>query len=347
MSVIPDHINKFYKEDPEEILEKYLTDKFGQRYLDYRNRYKEYLIDKEHEHFYDYPMTVVLELVNRCNLECIMCYQGWRNDAKLVSLDDKMLDKMFDDFKENQLSCLMISASEPLLFKDLDKVLKRAEEANIMDIFLFTNGILLDEKKSLEILNSQITRLFISIDGATSDTYNKVRVPVSKRLKGVNRLDDLENNIKNFIKLREKQGKKLPVVRTSYVALNENKNEIKEFVNKWENIVDSVEVQREVSIDSYYKIRDLTEEEAKPKLNKYNCQEPWGQMGIYSDGTVAPCCNIVGRNSPIGNISTSSVKEIWNSKEMNLVREGFKNNSPNKTCRICIEESQSEIYKDF
>ena len=51
-----------------------------------------------------------------------------------------------------------------------------AEEAEIMDQFLFTNGTLLNEKNSNLILKSSLTRLFISIDAATNETYDKVRI---------------------------------------------------------------------------------------------------------------------------------------------------------------------------
>ena len=98
--------------------------------------------DDHHKYYLDYPMTVVLELVNRCDLECVMCYQGFRNDSEKFTIDEKGLDKIFDDFK-NKLSALMLTASEPLLYKNIEKVLKKAEEAEIMDTFLFTNGSLL------------------------------------------------------------------------------------------------------------------------------------------------------------------------------------------------------------
>ena len=61
-----------------------------------------------------------------------------------------------------------------------------------MDFFVFTNGTLLNEKNSEMILNSSITRLFISLDAATEETYNKVRIPVSKRrLEEKNRLQKI------------------------------------------------------------------------------------------------------------------------------------------------------------
>ena len=76
----------------------------------------------------------------------------------------------------------MLSISEPLLYKNIEKIFQRAQEANIMDVFLFTNGILLNEKNSKIILNSNVSRLFVSIDAVSEDTYNKVRIPSIKKV---------------------------------------------------------------------------------------------------------------------------------------------------------------------
>ena len=192
----PANINKYAKKDPEEILKENLIKKYGQRFIDYRKRYEENLSKKSSEIAHlNYPNTVLLELVNRCDLECTMCYQGFRNDASKSVLDENILDKVFADFKKNKLNSLMFSASEPLLYKKIDTVFQRAKDAEIMDIFLFTNGTLLNEKNSKMILESSLTRLFISIDAASEETYNKVRIPVSKRLLEQNRLAKLEDNI--------------------------------------------------------------------------------------------------------------------------------------------------------
>ena len=340
----PDHIIKHTNKDPEDILSRNLVKKFGKRYENYRENYKQNIKSKKLSIMSDYPTTVVLELVNRCNLECVMCYQGFRNNAEKSTIDIETLQKIFEDFKKNKLSALMLSISEPLLYKEFDKVLNLAKNANIMDILLFTNGILLNEKNSKKILNSSVTRLFVSIDGASSNTYNKVRIPVSNRLKGSNRLDDLENNIKKFIAMREDSNLELPIVRTSFVALDLNLSEKEDFVKKWINVVDSVEVQRETSIKAYDDIKS-GKYNIKNTVKNYDCSEPWGQVTIYSDGTVAPCCNTVGRNLPIGNIKKNTLREIWNGPKMTEVREGFLNNSPSNVCKSCIENSQSDLYK--
>ena len=340
----PDHIIKHTKKNPEQILTRNLLEKFGKRYEVYRESYEKNIKSKKFSELSDYPTTVVLELVNRCNLQCVMCYQGFRNDAKKITMDNKTLSKIFEDFKKNNLPALMLSISEPLLYKDFEKVLTLAKNANIMDVLLFTNGILLNEKNAKKILNSSVTRLFVSVDGASSETYNKVRIPVSERLKGVDRLKDLENNIKTFVEMRNNLNFELPIVRTSFVALNLNLSEREQFINKWISVVDSVEVQRETSIKAYDDIRS-GKYNIKDTVKNYDCSEPWGQVTIYSDGTVAPCCNTVGRNLPIGNIKYNTLREIWNGPKMTEVRQSFLNNNPANVCKSCIENSQSELYK--
>ena len=238
----------------------------------------------------------------------------------------------------------MLTASEPLLYKNIGHVLKRAEEAKIMDTFIFTNGSLLDRKKSEMIINSCVTRLFVSIDAATEETYDKVRIPVGKNRLQSNRLELLEKKIKDFIKLRNELGKKLPLTRVSFVALKENQHEIEKFKEKWEGIVDSVEIQRETSINLYKDIETLEKDKSYiPKNIDYNCNKPWGDMAIYSDERVGPCCNLVGRMSPIGNVNEKTVFEIWNGETMSKLREGFKNNSPNDICKICIDNQETNI----
>ena len=339
----PDNLIKFSKENLEENLKSSLKKKFGERFDNYRKVYNSNIKNKKFSKLQSYPTTVILELVNRCNLQCTMCYQGFRNNAEKFTLDENMLIKIFDDFKENQLSALMLSISEPLLFKKIDRVFELAKHANIMDIFLFTNGVLLNKKNIEIILNSSVTRLFVSIDASSSEIYNKVRIPVSKNKKDIDRLKELEQNIKNFMNERNRRNLKLPLVRTSFVALDKNFHERSKFIDKWIDIVDSVEVQKETSITAYDDIKSGVIN-YNNKIKDYDCGEPWNQISIYSDGTVAPCCNTVGRNLPIGNIKNQTIAEIWNGDKMTELRKSFLNNNPHDVCKACINNSSSDLH---
>ena len=94
--------------------------------------------------------------------------------------------------------------------------------------------------------------------------------------------------------MREDLNLELPIVRTSFVALDLNLSEKEQFINKWIKVVDSVEVQRETSIKAYDDIKS-GKYKIKGSIKNYDCSEPWGQVTIYSDGTVAPCCKFAYR----------------------------------------------------
>ena len=79
---------KISKKSIEEDLSDILYKKFGERFLNYRKKYSEYLNNEKTNKTLDYPISVILELVNRCNLECTMCYQGFRNDIEKSVLSD-------------------------------------------------------------------------------------------------------------------------------------------------------------------------------------------------------------------------------------------------------------------
>tara|TARA_Y100000294_G_C8524465_1_gene324311 strand:+ start:76 stop:1161 length:1086 start_codon:yes stop_codon:yes gene_type:complete len=336
-------VKKNSKGNTEKDLFNYLYPKFGKRFIDYRDKYENYLKDEKHKYLPDFPISVILELVNRCDLECTMCYQGFRNDAEKSTLEIKDLRKLFLEFKTSKLDALLLSASEPLLYKHFDEILKMAEESQIMDQFLFTNGNLLNSKNSQLILNSSLTRLFVSLDAATDETYDKVRIPVNKKILNTNRLKKVEDNVVNFINLRNSLGRKIPLVRVSFVALQKNVHEVDAFIEKWIDIVDSVEIQRENSIDFYDDLLRKKFDNKKLLLKKYNCNQPWGQVTIHSDGVVGPCCNTVGRNLPVGNILNQSLKDIWQGTKMHEIREGFLNNKPKQVCQLCLENEKLNL----
>lgn len=346
----PDNIIYKGKKDIEDILRESLTAKYGERYLRYREDYRRYVtnVAKGYPFLPDFPLTMVMELVNRCNLDCIMCDQGFRNDAKKVSLDEAILKKLFDEFKVRRLPALILSVSEPLLYKNIQSVFNMAKDADIMDVFLVTNGTLLTGKYADMVLNSSVTRLFVSLDAATPDTYDVVR-PVARGRSEDGRLEEIENNIRNFVRKRDEAGRTLPIVRVSFVLMDKNRHELEVFIRKWENIVDSIEIQQEVSIDAYDQIKTgvpIQWMRVNQDTGPMRCGEPWGQMTVYASGQVSPCCNLVGNKLPIGNIKEESIGSIWSGAEMTRVREGFLNDKPCNVCKICMLNTGNQYFAE-
>ena len=222
----PLYIKRVEKEDPEKRLSESLSKKYGERFSDYRKQYFKILDNPKNEYdsVAEYPLNVLVEVLNKCNLECIMCLSSHRKGPTKV-IDDEMIDKLFKEFKENNLPALMFGAGEePLMYKDIDKMWEKANSIGIMDNFLFTNGTFLNEEMRQKIIENKVSRVFISIDAATEQTYRKIRqtnrgidedIQGNKKLQIINedenRLEKIEDNIKKLVELRDSKKLSLPL----------------------------------------------------------------------------------------------------------------------------------------
>ena len=99
---------------------------------------------------------------------------------------------------------------------------------------------MLTPKISKELIHSGLTRLQISIDAFTKNTFDKIRQggDFSKVVK----------NTENFIKLRKSLNSELPTVRVNFVRTPVNKDELEKFIKLWEHKLDCSGIQNLVDI---------------------------------------------------------------------------------------------------
>ena len=372
----PLYIKRVEKEDPEKRLSESLSKKYGERFSDYRKQYFKILDNPKNEYdsVAEYPLNVLVEVLNKCNLECIMCLSSHRKGPTKV-IDDEMIDKLFKEFKENNLPALMFGAGEePLMYKDIDKMWEKANSIGIMDNFLFTNGTFLNEEMRQKIIENKVSRVFISIDAATEQTYRKIRqtnrgidedIQGNKKLQIINedenRLEKIEDNIKKLVELRDSKKLSLPLIRVSFAVQHANKHEIELFKTKWENLVDFIEFQETQNI-GYDKLAKLSEEERwrrrEPlykKDYKKDCNAPFHSATVWADGSVIPCCTFQGKNLTLGNINgipelgipATSLKELWNGEKINELREQFRTGKLNIVCQSCLNARQTELWENI
>ena len=303
-----------------------------------------------------------------------MCLSSHRKGPTTV-ISDEMISKLFNEFKENKLPALMFGAGdEPLMFSGIDKMWDTANSSGIMDIFIFTNGTYLNEEMRKKILDHNVSRVYISLDAATEETYAKIRLnnknieeqaTGNNKLKIItedkNKLKAIEENIKKLIELRNERKLELPQVRISFAVQHRNKHEIELFKKKWKDVVDFIEFQQTMNID-FDKLSKLSEEERwrrrKPLFkNNYikDCKAPFHTATVFADGSVIPCCTFQGKNLTLGNINgipelgipAQSLKELWDGEKMNELREQFRTGELNIVCQYCLNHNQSEIFENI
>lgn len=108
-----------------------------------------------------YPSTIVFHPTARCNLSCKMCVVNSYDLSKELSLMEiKNIINQIAFFKPH----FYIAGGEPLLRKDLEKIIAYAKRRGLVTT-LTTNGILLTEERAQRLVKAGIDGVSVSIDG--------------------------------------------------------------------------------------------------------------------------------------------------------------------------------------
>ena len=305
-----------------------LSEIHGQKYLDYR---KDWELASQFKKW-DKPLYLVMETNSYCNMRCKMCIRSFDNSKNRgvnASLDN--ISKIVREGRELGVPSFLIGAeAECLINPDIKKIIRIVKEEGAgIDNFIISNGYELTDDIINLLIDLQWERIYISLDAAKPETYRKIR--------GMD-LDHVEDNINRLLKIREERGSMLPLVRVSFVIQDENRDERQEFVNKWKDKVDIIDFQNLIHYE------DMEIEPNLPNVD-YQCAYPFRTMLIDCDGQIYPCCTEYGYKMPVGNISTMSIEEAWNSEFMNNIRKSMLNRNLCDVCRNCavkIEESEME-----
>lgn len=118
------------------------------------------------------PSTITITLTNRCNLYCMMC-DHWKNKSK-EELSLEKIKNIIDQISKWGIKEIDLSGGEPFVRKDIFDIIKYATEKNIA-INITTNATLLDKRKIEKLINSSVTRIQISLDGAKPETHDLIR----------------------------------------------------------------------------------------------------------------------------------------------------------------------------
>lgn len=313
-------------------IDEILTTEIGERYPAYR---KEWYASMDGSVIPDHPLTVELETNNFCNFHCNMCifsskdlHPDKKTGKKKTFLDFSLFCKVINEGEVFELPALTYGfLSEPLLHPDIAKMVSYAREHRVIDQRLGSNGYLLSEKMSRDLIAAGLTRLEISVDAVTPETYNKVRAGGD--------FNTVLSNIHNFLKIREELGSRLPLLRVSFLKLNVNNHELDDFFEYWENYADYFSIQEPVDYGIENKGSELSFESVNVP-DSFQCDEPFQRIFLRCDGTYLSCGHIhAWEKRTLGDAHHESLLDVWNSGTMKKLRE-IHQQKRIKTDKICF-----------
>lgn len=331
-----DHIASVKFTDVEEVL----AEEFGARFREYRKSYKKSLNYDHNGYIPDFPLTVSLEFVNRCNLSCQMCYTINHADKK-STLELREIAQIMEECGANGLPAAVVGmGSEALIFKGARDAIAEVRKAGVMDVFLGTNGVLLDASLSKFLVEQRIARIEVSLDAATPETYKKIR--------GKDELLKIERNLETLIETRKRLNSKLPVIRLCFCVQKDNIHEQRAFLDKWKGRVDYIDFQEMVDFGQVDEFRAMGDDASVPANlpvpSSTYCAYPFNSLHVWSNGDVTPCCTFFGKALTIGNTKQDTLLDIWNGEELAEIRRQLMSGNLNKVCHACLTCRDTENF---
>ncbi len=300
------------------------------------------------------PIKLWIETTSRCNLECRLCANKDLPLNQKGDLSFELYKKIIDEAKNFVFDINLFHRGEPLLNKDLIKMIGYAENNNLKTR-LHTNATILTQEISKHLILSGLDFISFSFDGYSKETYEKNRIGAD--------FDTTLQNIINFLKIKKELKSKTPYTVIQIMEFDENlttedfKAQKISFINNFKNLpLNKIIIRKPHNWGGLIKIKDknLADINLSNNIkgagikNKYKltrkanithstCTFPWYSLTIFYDGKVYLCPQDFNGKILIGDVSKDSIQDIFNNELIQKVRLKFKNNNINdlSPCNKC------------
>lgn len=307
-----------------------LTAEIGPAFADYRRQWEAVRTFREDQ---DFPLHLDYEMMFRCNLRCPMCLMSLPvEDRSRYGEPEKRLDPvtvrgLIDQGAEAGQKAMGFGGLwEPLLAPELPDLIAHGRRQGLVDVMFNTNGLLLTEKTGRALIEAGLTRLMISLDAATAATYDRMRSGSD--------FETVVANIENFLDLRRRLGRTLPLTRLSFCRTAVNEHELPAFLERWHGRVDFFSIQAYGRYDSADPPGFPRGRNPVPPPGR--CAQPHKRLLVRHNGQVLPCCDASGLPLVVGDIYGQSLAEIWRGPQLAKLRAALAAGDFSGPAAICL-----------
>lgn len=322
------------------------------------------------------PSYIQIEPVGQCNLRCQMCPIQFRRDGPpygpLAFMPFEKFTALVDQFpglEEMQLQGLGEPMMHPRFYDMVDYAAAKG-----VTVTTNSNLTLLNQARAERCVQSGLAIIHVSIDGATAETYERIRVR-----------SKLEKVVRNLGLLREasqKLGLPGPKVHLVMVIMRQNLHELPDLVRFAHQLnMEKISVQHlchdftEESLPEHYRpMRDFVQSQTllmedlgrveeyfgqaravaaelgialrlprvRPKpyaadvSGMERCDWPWRGAYITYNGYAMPCCMIsTPDRTNFGNMFEEGVEAVWNGRAAQAFRQQLASPEPPAICQAC------------
>jgi radical SAM protein with 4Fe4S-binding SPASM domain len=217
---------------------------------------------------------------------------------------------------------------------------------------MFTNATLINEKNAASLLKG-LDEIAISVDGATKETFEKIRFGANFEhvMKNIKLLTDMKKQTRSPTllkisltcnRLNYKEIPKLSALAPKLGIYHLEVNMLRESFFWRDTGAYGEKIHNELAcsfsdIEKYLpKTANIRVTINPPGESFPNCTWPFRACYISDDGYVTPCCMCIEPEAKnFGNIFQTPLSKIWNNQKYQKFRQAFIDNKPPTVCQKC------------
>lgn len=288
----------------------------------------------------DFPKVILLDNTSACNLKCSMCdHHNIRNYRKIETMNINLYKKLIDEIASENPSARIweIYFGDPFLCKDMPERIQYAKDKGCQDVVLNTNGVLMTPEKSRSYIESGLDAIYVGIDAYKEETYNKIRV-------GGNYQRVVEN-VLAYRDLLKKVGNPNQELFVQFVVSEFNEDEVDAFRTFWNEAGVNVKIRPKISWAGLVRADNLLNND---EIVRRPCYWLMQTINICADGRVTLCSVDLHCRVPSGDVTNSTIKEVWQSGDLKKYRTLQAENNYSELPEMCRNCSDwQSAYSDY
>ena len=274
---------------------------------------------------------VKLEVTSVCNLRCTMCPSHLGTGPRGI-MDLDVAEDALRQLPEDALETVMlVSLGEPFLHPGLARIVRAAQDRRPADLFIATNGLLLDDDTVAEVLRSGPLHFHFSAEGYDAATYESIRVG--------GRFDTFVANLERFRAIRDRVSPETGLHLAYTLVRPHSQEEIRTVQATFGHLVDRVEF-RVLHNSSHPEVTYRPDERIMGAVcfgsRPLPCISLWCGLTVNWDGSVSLCPRDHGREFVVGSVD-GSLDAAWSGPAARRLRSDHVRGAFPETCRGCAD----------
>ncbi|MBU0647959.1 SPASM domain-containing protein [Patescibacteria group bacterium] len=289
----------------------------------------------------DFPLAMCVNVHTFCNQSCRMCpYHELKKVLPMGVMEWKLYQKLIDEFKSDGGQIVTFNNFSEIFAhpKGVEYVLA-ALNKNI-DVYLVSNGTFLTKEIVSKLFDNNFRGvIYVSCHGFSDKTVKKVT--------GVDNFGRVKKNLEYLAKKHSRPSN----IIVQYVVGEGNKHELEAARKHWQSLgISFNQISEHSFADRNYRVMDKRNISQDDRL--FGCNSwghdgglPFYQIVIQCDGRVTLCCMDVRQEYVLGNVTDSSIKEVWNSDSFKKMIENIYTGKLKADANFICNRCPDSIYQ--